>query len=154
MRKIIYAGVALLAACAQAGAVTLNVEQGVVKLNQGKGFHPVEGTVDVRVGDLVKVEANAKASLVAGDGSAANLKPGLTRVLDRSFMARATQPAPAAEPSDAAFGDVNPLYVIGGLAVIGGAVGGAVAATSSGGDSNNDAAALLLAASRPAPVSR
>jgi len=156
MKNALTISVALLASCLQAGAVTLTVEQGGVKLNQGKGFQPVRGTVEAKVGDLVKVDAKGRASLVSGDRVVV-LKRGVTRVIDpsaasqsRDWMASTEQPAPGVSPLG-----FNPLYLLGGLAVAGG-IAGVVAGTSGGGGSNNNAAiaALLLAQQNQKPVSK
>lgn len=153
MKKILLVSVALVATCVNVGAATIAVERGDVWLNQGKGFRPVRGAVEARNGDIVKLARSARAKLLCVDRTAVELGAGVTRVMERLCL-------PGQAPNDAAGqaalqGGVDPVYVLGGLAVAGAAAGGAVAATSSGGGNNNNAAAVAaIAAAAAKPVSQ
>lgn len=132
MKHALLVSAALLASCLQAGAITLTVEQDGVRLNRGKGYQPVRGTVAANVGDLVKLDAKGRATLITQCG-VVELKPGLTRVVEPPCAppAASAQTSPEASASP----QINPLYVLGGLAAVGGVVGGVVAATSNNGGS-------------------
>lgn len=134
---------ALVALCAHAKAETLNVTQDRVLVSHGKRFHEAHGSSVVRSGDLVKVEKTGKAQLVFSGGCTVELPVGVTRVVDQPCET----PLAAGESS---VSDINPLYVIGALAVAGG-IGGGIAAATSGNGGNNDnggATALAIAASQ------
>ena len=134
MKKVLMVSAALIASCLQLEAATLTVQEGLVKLNRGKGFQPVKGTVVANAGDLVKVYPKGKARL-AWEGSQLDLGPGVTRVVQdpSSFRTEATETINAEGLGTA---QINPLYLAGGLAVAGGIAGGVAAATSGGGGSS------------------
>ncbi len=144
MKKLLITTTALVALCAQAKAETLNVTQDRVLVSHGKSFRLTHGSSTVRTGDLVKVEKMGKAQLVFSGGCAVELPVGVTRVVDQPCET----PLAAGEITNVS--DINPLYVIGALAVAGG-IGGGIAAATSGNGGNNDngaATALAIAASQ------
>ncbi len=155
MKKFFLISAALAILGAQANAAVVNRSTGDVSVNDGSGYRSVKGSANVAPGDLVRTGKKGVATIVFDNGCV--MKVGDNKVVRvdetlacpataRSFQAlapTAAQPAVAGDPTAGAIGGVDPLYVLGGLAVVGGITGGVVAATSSSGNNNNDAAALL-----------
>jgi hypothetical protein len=139
MKKLLITTTALVALCAHAKAETLNVTQDRVLVSHGKSFHQTHGSSIIRAGDLVKVEKTGKAQLVFSGGCAVELPVGVTRIVDQPCE------TPLAAGDVTSVSDINPLYVIGALAVAGGIGGGIAAATSGNGGGNDNGAATALA---------
>lgn len=134
MKKVsVMVGVlAALLANAAANAAVLEGIAGGVKINRGEGYSSVKGTTDLSAGDRVMVGRGGNARVVYSDGCRVSLPAGSVTTIP------ATSPcawrAQAGGGPD--LGGMNPLYVVGGLLVVGGIAGG-LAATSGGGGCTN-----------------
>jgi hypothetical protein len=147
-----------------------------VKLSQGKGYHLVNGQVEVKSGNLVKLAKNAKAKLIARNGAEQYLKPGkVTRIIDRSCVRKGPKVADESaselgcggnKSDPGGIGDLGGIGGIGGIggfgalaaagAIIGAGVGAGVSTANSGSQNSNQNAlsALLLQQFNPKPVSQ
>lgn len=126
------AGLALLF-CGAAHAATLTPIAGDVLLNQGAGYKPVAGPVEVKAGDSILVNPDGSAQLTYDACATYEIKPGdVVYVAERDAINCAAGADGAGGLGAAGGLGVNGL-VVGGLAV---AVGvGVVAGVSSGSDS-------------------
>lgn len=157
MKRIFLISAALAILGAQANAAVVNRSTGDVSVNDGSGYRSVEASANVAPGDLVRTGKKGVATIVFDNGCV--MKVGDNKVVRvdetlacpataRSFQALAPEAAPpevAVDPTAGTIGGFNPLYVVGGLAVVGGITGAVVATTSSSGNNNNNDAAALLA---------
>lgn len=73
-------GCSLLAATA-CRAATVQPLQGQISINQGQGFHQIDGTAELKVGDSVIVSPGGTATVSYPDGCNIGLKPGAVMVI-------------------------------------------------------------------------
>lgn len=73
-------GCSLLAATA-CRAATIQSIQGEVSVNQGQGFHQINGAVEVKAGDSVMVSPGGSATVSYEDGCNVELHPGAVMVI-------------------------------------------------------------------------
>ena len=73
-------GCSLLAATA-GRAATIQTIQGQVSVNQGQGFHQIDGAMDVKPGDSVLVSPGGSATVSYADGCNVGLQPGAVMVI-------------------------------------------------------------------------
>jgi hypothetical protein len=73
-------GCSLLAATA-CRAATVQPLQGQISINQGQGFHQVDGTAELKAGDSVIVSPDGKATVSYPDGCNIGLQPGAVMVI-------------------------------------------------------------------------
>jgi hypothetical protein len=73
-------GCSLLAATA-CRAATIQSIQGQVSVNQGEGFHQINGAMDVKPGDSVLVSPGGSATVSYADGCNVGLQPGAVMVV-------------------------------------------------------------------------
>jgi hypothetical protein len=127
MKLVGIAAAGLLSLAGAAHAATLTSMQGQVLLNQGGGYKPVSGSVEVKAGDSILVNPDGLAQLAYGDCATYEIKPGdVVYVAEQSTI-------PCAAGVNAAGGIGANGLLIGGLAV---AVGvGVIVGVSSGDDS-------------------
>jgi hypothetical protein len=57
-------------------AATVLPGQGSLSVNQGKGFQPVTGQLQAKIGDSVMVSPDGSASIIYADGCKVDLQPG------------------------------------------------------------------------------
>lgn len=69
-------GVLCLATASAASAATLTPVSGSVLLNTGAGYKPVSGSVEVKPGDSILVNAGGKAELAYGVCATYEITPG------------------------------------------------------------------------------
>lgn len=78
MRRVVgitcFAGVIFFAAASWAAEVESG--QGDLSVNQGQGFHKVDGRVDAHAGDSVMVSPDGSATVSYPDGCQVNVQPG------------------------------------------------------------------------------
>jgi hypothetical protein len=67
---------ASLAVVSVCSAATIEPVQGQLSINQGQGFHPVNGRIDANVGDLVMVSPGGSATVSYPDGCKVPVQPG------------------------------------------------------------------------------
>lgn len=120
-------GFALMAVAASASAATLTPVAGHTLLNQGAGYKPISGSVEVKPGDSILVNPGGGAQLAYGACATFEIKPGdVVTVADEASIPCAGAGAGAAAVG-AGLG--TSTLIIGGAAV---AVGvGVVAGVSS-----------------------
>lgn len=116
-------GFVSLMSVSAASAATLTPLSGNVLLNQGAGYKPVAGTVDVKPGDSVLVNPGGSAQLTYGECASYEIKPG-----DVVFVAEDNS-IPCTGAAAAGAGVGSSTLIIGGLAVAAGV--GLVAGISS-----------------------
>jgi hypothetical protein len=159
MKRIVLISASLALLGAQANAAVVNRSSGDVSVNDGSGYRIVKGSANVAPGDLVRTGKKGVATIVFDNGCVSKVSDNKVVRIDeslacpataRSFQALAPEApvVPEATVADPTIGGFNPLYVIGGLAVVGGITGAVVATTSSNGNNNNNDAATLLALQR------
>jgi len=73
-------GWSLLAATA-CSAATVQSIQGQVSVNEGQGFHQIDGTAELKPGDSVIVSPGGSASVSYPDGCNVGLHPGAVMVI-------------------------------------------------------------------------
>jgi hypothetical protein len=73
-------GCSLLAAAA-CRAASIQSIQGEVSVNQGQGFHQINGAVEVKAGDSVMVSPGGSATVSYADGCNVDLHPGAVMVI-------------------------------------------------------------------------
>jgi hypothetical protein len=73
-------GCSLLAATA-CRAATVQPLQGQISINQGQGFHQIDGTAELKAGDSVIVSPGGTATVSYPDGCNIGLKPGAVMVI-------------------------------------------------------------------------
>jgi hypothetical protein len=73
-------GCALLAATA-CRAATVQPLQGQISINQGQGFHQIDGAAELKAGDSVIVSPGGSASVSYPDGCNVGLQPGAVMVI-------------------------------------------------------------------------
>lgn len=121
-------GLALMAVAASASAATLTPVAGSTLLNQGAGYKPVSGSVEVKPGDSILVNPGGGAQLAYGACATFEIKPGdVVTVADEASI-----PCTGAGAAAVGAGLGTSTLIIGGAAV---AVGvGVVAGVSSSSD--------------------
>jgi hypothetical protein len=73
-------GCSLLAATA-CRAATVQPLHGQISINQGQGFHQVDGAADLKTGDSVIVSPGGTATVSYSDGCDVGLQPGAVMVI-------------------------------------------------------------------------
>ncbi len=73
-------GCSLLAATA-CRAATVEPLHGQISINQGQGFHQIDGAAELKAGDSVIVSPGGTATVSYADGCNVDLKPGAVMVI-------------------------------------------------------------------------
>jgi hypothetical protein len=110
-----------------AHAATVNALQGQVLVNSGQGYRLVDGSTQLEPGGTVVANPGAVAQVVYGSSCTITVQPGSVYLVAASAPCQAGQPTPsagtpastAAAPSGG--GSSTTLWVVGGIAVAGGA---------------------------------
>jgi hypothetical protein len=70
-----------LLAATSCWAATVQSVQGQVSVNQGQGFHQINGAVELKAGDSVIVSPGGSATVSYADGCNVGLQPGAVMVI-------------------------------------------------------------------------
>lgn len=99
-------------------AATIEPIQGDLSVNQGQGFHPINGRVDANVGDSVMASPGGAATVVYDDGCTVSVQPGAVTTI--------APLSPCASGSNAQAPPQDNLWLTAGFAVVVAGVAGVV----------------------------
>jgi hypothetical protein len=122
MRRTCVTLLCLLLAASPALAATAQPGQGVLYLNRGQGFQPVNGAITVNPGDQLMVDPAGGATVIYPDNCAAPVRPGGVTVVGAQspcvnpYSQNAPPPVDQTPPDNAWFGW---LLIAGGGAALG-----------------------------------
>ena len=138
MHRLVLPAFALgLVLCSPAWATSVEVVQGQVSINHGKGYKPVRGKSDALPGDTVMASPNGSGKVTYDDGCVVEVKPGAVVAVEQ------TSPCKAGTSSSGSGSRRG--YIIGGV-VVAGVVGGVIALAGGGGGDDDKAVAVAAAA--------